>query len=208
LFVVEDLDKGLSIDKARSLFYENAADLVRPNISIIFTFPIELRFDHNYMQIKNFFGYEEDLPNIKVFKKNREPDSEGRNLLKQILTKRVEEKLFTKEAIKLLIENCSGIPRDLIGLSQQACLYALEANSKKIDKNAGHLAILSRRREARLYLTSQQLALLRKVAQNLWAENDEVYQPLLQQLYIMEYCNDDPWYDVHPIVKPLLEQVE
>jgi hypoxanthine-guanine phosphoribosyltransferase len=208
LVVVEDLDKGLSLEKAKSLFYENAADLVRPNISVIYTFPIELRFDHNYMPIKNFFGYEADLPNIKILKKDRQPDPEGRDLLKKILTKRVEEKLFTPKALDLLIENCSGIPRDLISLAQQACLYALESDSTVMDEQAVSGAVRSRLREARLYLTSKQLDLLRKVAQNLWAENDEVYQPLLQQLYIMEYCNDDPWFDVHPIIKPLLEMPE
>ena len=48
----------------------------------------------------------------------------GFRRLHEILTMRVDQALFTPEALTCLAECSSGIPRELIALARQACLEA------------------------------------------------------------------------------------
>jgi hypothetical protein len=203
LAIVEDLDKT-DLNTSESLFYRHATNLLAPRLSIIYTFPIELRLDANFMQIKSNFPNTEALPNIKIRHRNDSPDPTGLTLLREILTKRVHEELFTPQALDLLISHSGGIPRELIAMARLACLWARESDQAVIDEKAAEQAIRNRRRDYQLILTKEQINLLKVVARDHWVENEGKNQPLLKSLSALEYRNDEVWYDVHPLVVPLL----
>lgn len=205
LVVIEDLDKT-DLETAKQLFYQHSTSLLAPCVSIIYTFPIALRHDNNFIQVKNNFINCYSLPNLKTRTKDGGPVEDGIASLKSILTKRVSEELFSEAALTLLAESSGGIPRELITLAQQACLETMKANRSVIDEEAVTRSVKVRRMDYEVLLSSKQLALLKAISETKQVENDEEHRALLHNLSVLEYRNDSIWYDVHPIVKPLLER--
>jgi hypothetical protein len=124
--------------------------------------------------------------------------------LENILTRRLDESLISQEALVSLVENSGGIPRELIALARGACVVARVADKTSIDADAAVQAVQDRRRDYDVLLPTEQRVLLKEIARTKWADNNEKYQPLLKNLSALEYRNGDPWFDVHPLVKPLL----
>ena len=55
-----------------------------------------------------------------------------------------------------------------------------------------------------MLLSKDQIQTLHKIHSTKQVDNDEAYRGLLHNLSCLEYWNDDVWYDVHPVVEPLL----
>lgn len=204
LAVVEDLDKAdLAIIK--SLFYEHATALLAPEVSVIYTFPIALRHDNDCMQIRSSFSQMYILPNINVCERDGSSNEEGRKRLVQVLTKRIDQGLFADETLDWLAMMSGGIPRELVVLAGMACLEARVAGKARIDLECVVRAAESRRLDYEVLLRSKQLKLLKTVRRNKAVENDEPHRELLHNLSIFEYANGDVWYDVNPVIGPLLD---
>ncbi|MFH1742404.1 MAG: hypothetical protein ABIH23_25655 [bacterium] len=203
LVIVEDIDKT-DIAKAKELFYGNATSLLAPRVPIIYTFPIALRHDNDFMQIQSNFPNPYGLPNIKTRARNGTLDEEGLGQLRNILTKRVDESLFTSESLNSLAELSGGIPRELITLARQACLEAIKSDAGVINENAVQPAASKRRRDYQVLLSKAQVKLLKQVEKTKEIDNNEDYRALLHNLSVLEFRNEDSWYDVNPVVKPLL----
>jgi len=203
LVVIEDLDKA-DLETAKKLFYEHATSLLAPEVDIIYTFPIALRHDNDFMQVKTSFPNLYILPIFKTQLRDGQPNEEGLQRLREILVKRADASLFTPDALTALAHCSSGIPRELISLARRACLEARKSDRPQIDSDAVERAARSHRRDYQVTLTTEQLKLLKKVQESKWVENDEAYRALLHNLSVLEYQNDEIWYDVHPVVQPLL----
>lgn len=59
--------------------------------------------------------------------------------------------------------------------------------------------------EIEILLDRSQRELLRAVHMDKDINNDEVHRELLHNLSVLEYKNDTVWYDVHPIILPLIQ---
>jgi hypothetical protein len=73
-----------------------------------------------------------------------------------------------------------------------------------IDMRAATAAITSLRRDYEVLLSRSQIGTLKKIHRSKQVDNDEEHRELLHNLSCLEYWNDDVWYDVHPVVQPLL----
>jgi AAA ATPase domain len=203
LAVVEDLDK-VDPGTAKQLFYDHGASLGSPTVSIIYTFPIALRHDNNFLQVKMNFPKMEMLPIFKTRKREGAPDEEGIAKCAEILTRRVRRELFAASVTRTLAEASGGVPRLLIALASQACLEAMVDDEEVISDSAVQRAVQNSRRDYEVLLTHAQISALRKVHRTKEIENDEEHRELLHNLSCLEYRNEDVWYDVHPVVEPLL----
>ena len=203
LAIVEDLDK-VDPGTAKELFYDHATSLGAPRVSIIYTFPIALRHDNNFAQVKMSFPTVQVLPIFKIRTRAGALDPEAANMCRQILARRVDTALFVDGAIETLTECCGGLPRGLISLARQACLEAMVDDKTTIDPNSVQAAIKNSRRDYEVLLSREQIGLLKKIHRTKEIDNDESHRELLHNLSCLEYWNDDVWYDVHPIVEPLL----
>jgi hypothetical protein len=201
--IVEDLDK---VDPAiaRQLFYDHGTSLSAPRLSVIYTFPIALRHDNNYGQVKMSFPETYVLPIFKPRMKDGSPNEHAILKCEEILTRRVDPALIEPAARRALAESCGGVTGLLIALSRQACLEAMVDDKPVIDIAAVNSAIRNARRDYEVLLNKNQLATLKKVHRTKQVNNDEEYRELLHNLSCLEYRNDDVWYDVHPVVQPLL----
>ncbi len=204
LAIVEDLDK-VDSGPVKQLFYDHATSLSEPRVSIIYTFPIALRHDNDFAQVKMNFPTVQVLPIFKIRTKSGEIDAEATELCGEILARRVRRELFDNNAIGELSALCGGVPRNLISLGKQACLESMVDEKATIDSASVRAAALSSRRDYEVLLSHEQLSLLRKVHRTKEVDNDEPHRELLHNLSALEYWNDDVWYDVHPTVEPLLK---
>jgi hypothetical protein len=207
LVIIEDLDKT-DLETAKKLFYEHANALLNPPVSIIYTFPMALRHDNCFMQIQSNFPDPYVLPNIKTCSKDGHADDEGLARLRDIISKRVDPSLFGTDALLRLAVLSSGIPRELIALARRACLESMKANEPTVGLHAVERAAQARRRDYEVLLTAEQLRLLKKIKTTKRLDNDEGNRALLHNLSALEYRNGDVWYDVHPVVSPLLDTVQ
>ncbi|MBI3682202.1 MAG: AAA family ATPase [Acidobacteria bacterium] len=206
LAIIEDLDKT-DLKTAKELFYEHSSSLRDPHLSVIYTFPTALRHDNDFQQVRSNFTQVFGLPNIRSRLRNEQPDEDGLARLEDILSRRLEPVLLTPEAHRRLAEASSGIPRELIALARFAAVEARKAKTGRIEIEAVENAVASRRREYQILLTTEQLRLLERVKKTKRVENDEAHRALLHNLSALEYRNEEVWYDVHPVVEPLLLSV-
>lgn len=202
LIIVEDLDKA-DLNRAREIFCGHSMSLTQPCCPIIFTFPTALRHDNDFMNIRLNFAEPYVLPIFKTSNRKGQPDQPGKELLSRIILNRLDEKLITEKALELIVQISGGIPRELIMLIRRAALIALQQSAATIDAAIVEQAANRVRNDYRVLLTSRQLEILGQVAQTKTVDNNEEYRALLHNLSILEYRNDDVWYDVHPLVKSL-----
>jgi len=206
LIIVEDLDKA-DLASAREIFCGHSMSLTQPRCRIIYTIPIALRHDNDFINICHNFDEPYMLPNFKVCHQDGSPDTQGSNELTQIILHRAVSNLFTENAIDLLVSYCAGLPRELVTLARRSCLIALQKSVSQIDEKIVEQAGNRLRNDYQVLLTSSQIDILKKVHQTKSVENDEPHRSLLHNLSVLEYRNQDVWYDVHPIVIPLLNKL-
>lgn len=204
LIIVEDLDKA-DLVSAKEIFCGHSMSLTQPKCRIIYTFPTALRHDNDFINICQNFDEPYVLPNFKTKHRNGSADEPGKQELIRIILRRTEPNLFTARAVELLTELCGGLPRELVTLARRSCLIALRSESSQIDEKIVVQAGNRLRNDYRVLLTTPQIELLKTAHQTKRVENDAEHRALLHNLSILEYRNANIWYDIHPVVVPLLK---
>ena len=206
LIIVDDLDHA-DLKVAKELFYEHGAALSQPECHLIYTFPIALRHDNDFIQMREgFTDLLPVLPNFRLRDEEGNPDKGGRRLLRELVLKRAEEALFEEAALEQLVNQSGGLTRQLVRLVRLAALEALMAERDRITADDVEEAVSRLRQDYEVLLDSKQREALRRVRETKRVENDELHRSLLHNLSVLEYRNRHLWYDVNPIVTPLLEE--
>lgn len=209
LVVVDGLDK-LSPDHGKSFFFESRTSrtLQLIDCNAIYTIPISLMYGQDYQAIcKQFDDYEISMPNIKIKTRSGAPNEQGRDLLKRMIWKRMDEAegLIAPDALEQLVELSGGLPRELFYLAREACTYALVAGEAQIQlPHVDRAAVNYRNRFSRM-LTREDKEALRAIASgNNEVEKSDLNDRLMHMVALLEYRNDGNWFDVHPVVRPLV----
>lgn len=210
LLIVDDLEKT-SIDISRSLFHDHTPELVRPRISIIYTFPVALYFADSFSTIKQHFDKVFPLPNLKCQKRGGETDVEGIQKMEMILLNRIPREMISKEALSSLVSMSGGMPKQIIRMAQEALVIAgiekkIDRDDLVISQDHAEQAIWSERRDFQLMLSTDDLDVLTQVQRSKTIEHNEKHLHLLRNMSIIAYSNREAWFDVHPLVKALLPQ--
>ena len=205
LCVVEDLDKT-DLSKAKTIFYDNGESISAPELAIIYTFPVALSRSSDFMHISNYFSATRTLPNFRAENRNGEPNTFGRTALRTILLNRLEKELLEDAALELLVTYSGGLPRQLIKLARDACVEADVSDSSIVRVTHVKAAIAEERKNFKRMLSDEQLTQLQAVKADHNIDQNEANQRLLHTLSILEYENDELWYDVNPLVDDLLTE--
>lgn len=208
LVLVPDMDK-ISIENAKDLFTKSLQSLTKIQCFMVCTFPLLLKYDKDFINIYNRFNGVYYLPNFSVCDQLGNPDENGRKKLKDIITNRMPNKLIYDEAIDLIVKLSGGITFELVKLVRESCIVALMEKIKFIDDEIAREAEERIRRVYRsVYSDAERKALL-EIRQNKKFLNTEVQNKLFKQLSFTEYGTADKiWYDVNPILFPILEEIE
>lgn len=216
LVAIDDLDKP-DIATAQELFYRHATALTQPPCKIIYTIPIALLYAAEFRSVARSFSGWFVLPNIKVWNRDGTSCEEGRRIMRDMVARRMDLRLIDAEALEFLIGMSGGVMREMTTLMQLACNEARVVGKGKIDLSIAHVAVATIRNEYQRSLRAEHYPQLRMVHQDKQVreihraqrrpdeeESELALLELLHNLSILEYCNKDSWWDVHPIVQSLL----
>ncbi|MBD2598066.1 ATP-binding protein [Nostoc spongiaeforme FACHB-130] len=221
IVIIDDLDK-LDLERVNEIYGYNIKSLFQPNIRIIYTVPIAVMcntFLWNIIKAESNYRIVV-MPVIKIFSKsdNRlidaKPRTEANNILCEILQKRISSELIDKSAAEKIVVYSGGVLRELIRIANVCCLICLRLIKQTpeakivIDSQVIEQAIKEIRNELSLRLGKEDFKILKTIYEDF--EPDDVKQSefleLLHGLFILEYRNDETWYDVHPILIETLKR--
>jgi hypothetical protein len=204
LILIEDLDKAL-LTQARRVFCDESRILHLLDCSVVYTFPIALRYSNDYADISQNFHSDFKLPNIKVNNPDRSPYQPGRDSLRDLVLRRADPSLFGPGALDRAVELSGGLVRHLVRLLQKAVLSAIVARQPAVTTGMVNAIAADMRSDFQAFLRSDHHDALRRSAETHKMVNDPAVQECLHNLSLLEYRNEDnDWCDVHPIVRSLL----
>lgn len=207
LIVVEDLDK-LDIADARHLFVEHRKTLLALHLKMIFSFPIYMAYTAEFGMINDDFDKDVLYSMIKVNNSDRSENEEGIAVLKEIVYKRMKEKLVAEDALKYMILKSGGAIRDLFSmLTNCAILELSKTEPQQISMEDATVAVMRLKSTYERFITSpEQFERLIEIYNDPHPENtDEVLSELLKTLAVIEY-NGERWCGVHPVLVDFLRE--
>lgn len=204
LFVVENTDK-LDLSRARDIFVGHTYALTAFRASVIYTFPIGLRYSApDFNLIRDHFTETYLLPNVRVATRDGSPDAAGLICLRKVIGQRMRDDLIEVEARERAIRASGGLMRTLILLVRRAAINALAAGQETISRANVEAAIDEERASFVAGLTRADYPALRDRHRDKQVSGDEDVLRLLQARALLGYANGEPWCDVHPIALPLV----
>ncbi len=204
LIVIEDTDKP-DPGRAGELFFDHPQSLTAFNASVIYTFPIALRYNAKFNEVDRYFKCSR-MPNLPLFQRDGSPDEAGRRVLDQAIARRMDSTLIAPAAREAIIQASGGVMRMLIGLAQNAAVNAYARGASRIEDRDADRAISDLRKDFVAALTTEDYPILAARYHDKRLSSDESLQTLLQMRALLEYENGETWCDVHPVVLPLVQE--
>lgn len=221
LVIIDDLDK-LELGRVNDIYRDNIKALCQPNLRIIYTIPIAVLRDKFLRPLIETETNDQIvvMPVLKLFEKgksrqaNAQPSPEAKDLLCQILNKRIADDLIKSQTAEQIVLNSGGVLRELIRIANECCRICLRLIRRKpgekviIDDEILDKAINSIRNDFAVPLGKLDYEILQTTYNNFIPDDPKQaeFLDLLHGLYILEYRNRQNWYDVHPIVVELLKE--
>jgi len=205
LFIIEGTDKT-DIARAKEIFRDHTYALTAFRAAVIYTFPIELAYSGDFKQLTISFNRHFSLPNLRLTHRDSAPDVEGVAHQREIVECRLAAHLIEPDALVLLVQACGGVVLLLIRMTQSAAVYALSRGANKIEIEDIRSAIAEERSDFIRMLKPEQYPVLAERHNDKTLSSQPEVQELLHNLSLLEYANDDPWCDVHPVILPVVQE--
>jgi hypothetical protein len=209
--VLRPLDNGTSNTHIR-LFCDRAEQLAALQAHTVYTIPISLFYSPRLAQLEQTFGaHTEPLPMIGLRgpgKSEPTPSTTGMTKLWEMLEKRCTHAGLSTTAVfdepstaHHLCRMTGGHPRHLM-MFMQAALIAVD--QLPITKAAAAKAVQNYADALLREIPDEFWPHLRKFAEpQAYIPKDERHQQMLFYLHVFEYLNDEPWYEVNPVIREL-----
>lgn len=199
-------------EPARRMFLGDHEALRVPALNLLYTVPVRMVFSSAGPELGQLYdGEPRVLPMVKVRDRaTGEPLEPGYHALRQLLARRLDfDEVFSgnEELVAMLVEHSGGYMRDLLRLTQ----YSLQgAGALPVREVHVSQAIAQLRRSyVRAYSTDYD-DLLRYIHEH---RPELVPTPLSTHLedvvvthLTMVYGNDRDWYDIHPLIRDLVQR--
>ncbi len=205
LLVVEGLDK-IDLEAARNIFRDHTPTITAPEATLIYTFPLAMRYSGDYQGVLRHFHYDQYLHNFALRRSDGGDDDAGRAGMRQMVQRRLETQLIRDDALDLMVQTSGGLPVDLVKLARSAAIYALRrsADNQQIELGDAQRAVQDLRRELAANLSQQEWRLLAARHHDRLLSNEPEIEQLLYKGALIEYSNGVQWCDVHPALWGLL----
>ncbi len=192
------VDKEQGLTNHALLFVEHAEQLRSLPCHIVYTFPVSLLNDRN---LNNVYDGVNMLPMVKVSTPEQEPWAPGRELLYNVVERRVVvDAIFEQpDLVYRLIAASGGVVRDLMHL----LLFA--ADRTPLEGKIGELEVQKAiNKLVRLYdhlIHEDDLPLLLQVSRDVYTGMSNALARLMYNRLVLPYVNGENWRDLHPAVR-------
>ncbi|MFH1098023.1 MAG: P-loop NTPase fold protein [Candidatus Desantisbacteria bacterium] len=209
LLIVDDMDK-IRPEQAEKLFSEEGSVIGGIQCSALLTLPISMIYSPKSGIIVSKIGQQKVLRNLRLKDKHGNEDEstkEHKDILRQIVFKRMEENLIEKDALDSAIMMSGGIFSTMIDLITSAASYSRVNNGTKIDIIDMQEAINEERANKKRALNRTYYDILLEIhdyKKPLSTNRVETLE-LFHSLFALEYMNGEEWCDIHPL---LIEDVK
>lgn len=202
LILIDDLDKP-SLEVSRTIFCQQREIMLQPACPIVYTVSSPLFYGVEFEALRDRAVF---LPNIKVYERESDVPATERETLRRAVLCRMDAELISPEALDLIAQMSGGVFRELMRLMRSAVDRALESGSNRITTEHAQAAAAEIRGEYRRILNRDQRRLLARVHDTHQLDDPAQAAPLLQLLALLEYADDEPWFDCHPVLVELLKE--
>ena len=125
--------------------------------------------------------------------------------MKTFVKKRMSLELIDDDALEYAITISGGVFRDMARLIRSSADNAIGRGDEKIALIDVKQVESEIRNEYRRILETEDYKVLKEIHRNRKPMGSEIYAKLLYSQSILEYQNNENWYDVHPAIVPLIE---
>ena len=205
VIIFEDLDK-LDEAIAWSIFLGHANSMSEVPINIIYTFPIALSYSPKFGSIAPYF-FVETLPMIKLHLPDMNEYQAGFRIIEDIVFKRADEALITKDALREAIIFTGGCIGDLFTILLDSSVRSIRRNSNKIELEDVSYMLQKFSSELTKRIERKQYDFLKSIYKGvkMQIEDKEMLLEMMQARAVLEY-NGVRWHDVHPLVAKFLKE--
>lgn len=220
LVIIDDLDK-IDLGDVEKIFENHIKALFQPAFRIIYTIPISSLRDSSLRSVLISETNDQivTMPVSKLFAKGerRLPDAvpipEALSPLCEMLKKRIDASLLSPDVAEQIVIYSGGVLRELIRLTNLCCRICMRQVRRQPDQAVTiDTAVLTEAvKEVRLdfetTLSKADYETL-QITYDRFTPDDPKAQDfldLLHGLHVLEYRNDEIWYDLHPIVIDLMK---
>ncbi|MEA5599317.1 P-loop NTPase fold protein [Rivularia sp. UHCC 0363] len=218
LVIIDDLDK-LDLGDVDKIFKNHIKALFQPAFRIIYTIPIASLRDAVLQStlVSETNDQIVKMPVSKLFAKGdrRLPDAapidEMMQPLCEILQKRISAELLPPEIATRITLYSGGVLRELVRLVNICCRICLRqvrrGQDTVIDETVLAQAVKEIRLDFETTLSKADYETLRITYERFTPDDPKAqnFLDLLHGLDVLEYRNDQAWYDLHPIVIDLMQ---
>jgi hypothetical protein len=222
LVVIDDLDK-LDLALVESIYRNNVKVLFSPRFRIVFTIPVSAIQEPQVMGALNSEGIVRPqlFAVAKFFTKQdshnpqAEPIAKTVNIFLEVLTKRISAECIEPDTARQIVLKSGGVMRELVRIARECCTECMvqlelepDRANLKIDDEILTAALRNLRNDFARQIGTDLYPVLVQVYQTLKSKDMDsgAFVKLLHGLMVLEYQNDELWYDVHPIVVDLLRR--
>jgi len=222
LVVIDDLDK-LDLGLVESIYRNNVKVLFSPRFRIVFTIPVSAIQEPQVMgalmsegivrpqlfAVAKFFT-KQDSHNPQA-----EPIAKTVQTFLTVLTKRIPAAQVEPDVARKMVLKSGGVMRELVRIARECCTECMvqlelepDCTDLTIDDEILTAALRNLRNDFARQIGTDLFPVLVQVYQTLKSKDmdSNAFVKLLHGLMVLEYQNDELWYNVHPIVIDLLQR--
>ncbi len=174
-------------------------------VSVICTIPLSLYLSSNFGEHARRFDRSVFLPGITILDREGVPNQQGMETLSSIIRRRTGEQTFTPEAGADLTLQSAGLHRELLQLAQRSCVVAALDDATQVTREHALAAIAEQRNEYSIVLRTADFPILQALMSSKDLVGGSDTSRLIRNQLIVAYANGTTWFDVHPILRPLIE---
>jgi hypothetical protein len=202
LIIVDDIEK-VNVETALKIIDENSRRLILPNCRIIYTMPLLAYYTKKFPVFNRRFDRCLVMPLIKIYSKENKENEKAMEVFEKIVGKRMDMKIyFDMEVLPDIIVRTGGMVKCLIELVRKSCLELTRNPKAIIDDEIFEKVIKQWKAEQYPLLNVETRSALRKVYTSKSNKiKDELFAELLDRDLILEYRNNDIWFDIHPLIR-------
>lgn len=216
VLIVEDLDK-VNSTPAAEIFYDHSPQITQLHCHCIFSFPISLLYNIKFGTINNCYdGGVFVLPMIKVRTRAGDECSEGRQVLRNIVGRRMDLSLIEEPGLTEMIVYSGGSLQGLFRMIRDAADNALDRGARVIDRDDCLMACATLKNDYEMTIAEDKAKgisahdyyqALKDCALDpaKKPDNTEIMLDLRHNLTVLSY-NGENWSDVHPAVRDILKE--